>query len=185
MPLLLSEVGASICEYEQQSKYYMVSKSTLAIHCSPSGGQHTVCHLVFRLSTKCDQCDTGPIMPPMDFTSPWYRPPPGITKGPTRILDSIIGGLPIENEEGGDGSITPLITSSPVTTLKTSISPLDSKSWSSRKALPWGAAPPHADWSRLSATFSSSHRFNTVHSSTTARKPMKKSFRKIAGQFQV
>jgi hypothetical protein len=35
------------------------------------------------------------ILPP-----PWYRPPPGVTKGPTRIEDSIIFGLLIDYEEG-------------------------------------------------------------------------------------
>ena len=53
------------------------------------------------MTHSCDQCDTpcdihiNSHLPP-----PWYRPPPGITKGPTRILDSIIFGFLIDNEEG-------------------------------------------------------------------------------------
>ena len=31
---------------------------------------------------------------------PWYRPPPGVTKGPKRSLEYIIFGLFIDNEEG-------------------------------------------------------------------------------------
>ena len=37
---------------------------------------------------------------PGSLPPPWYRPPPGVMKGPTRIRDSIIFGLLIDNEAG-------------------------------------------------------------------------------------
>jgi len=38
--------------------------------------------------------------PPWELPRPWYRPPPGVTKGPPRSLDSIIAGPLFSNDEG-------------------------------------------------------------------------------------
>ena len=38
--------------------------------------------------------------PPGILPPPWYRPPPGVMKGPTRSQDSIIFGLLIDNDDG-------------------------------------------------------------------------------------
>ena len=37
---------------------------------------------------------------PGTLLPPWYHPPAGVTKGPTRFLDSIIFSILIDNEEG-------------------------------------------------------------------------------------